>query len=188
MKITPLQQYIILGVLGFLVLSFLFYQFALKPINREISSLEAKRDQEKKDLDEAKKIVAKYVEFKKRADSIQRELEWIQNRIPKTIDKPKMVEVVTSLQNRSGVSLTDFKFSNTVSTSSSKDASYSEVPVNIKFNSDYSGLIKFVYQMSLSNLVMTARDVVVTAVTPIDPTHPNVTLSTQMVLSGIQAK
>jgi Tfp pilus assembly protein PilO len=187
MKITPLQQYIILGVLGFLVLSFLFYQFGLKPINREISSLEVKRDQEKKDLDEAKKIVAKYVEFKKRADSIQRELEWIQNRIPKTIDKSKLVEVITSLQNRSGVSLTDFRFSTGASTPSA-NSSYTEIPVNIKFNSDYDGLLKFLYQMSLSNLIMTARDVVVTAITPMDSTHPNATLSTQMVLSGIQAK
>src|SRR5258708_7830133 len=186
MKITPLQQYVILGVLGFFVFSFLFYQFALKPINREISSLEAKRDQEKKDLEEAKKIVAKYVEFKKRADSIQRELEWIQNRIPKTIDKPKMVEVITSLQNRSGISLTDFKFS--TAASASTNSSYTEIPVNIKFNSDYNGLLKFIYQMSLSNLIMTAHDVVVTAVSPVDPTHPDITLSTQMILSGIQAK
>ncbi len=186
MKITPVQQYIILGIFGFIVLSFLFYQFALKPINREISSLEGKRDQEKKDLEEAKKIVAKYVEFKKRADSIQRELEWIQNRIPKSIDKSKMVEVVNSIQNRSGVYLTDFRFSN-VSSSAVKDVSYTEIPVNIKFNSDYSGLLKFIYQISLSNLVMTAHDVVVTAI-PLDPTHPNATLSTQMLLSGIQAK
>jgi len=182
MKITPLQQYMILGALGFLVLSFLFYQFALKPINSEITALEATRDQKKKDLEEAKKIVAKYVEFKKRADSIQRELEWIQNRIPKSIDKSKLIDVVNSLQSRSGVYLTDFRFAN-----ATPAATYTEIPVNVKFNSDYNGLINFVYQVSLSNLVMTAHDVIVTAIASLDPTHPNVTLSTQMILSGIQA-
>jgi Tfp pilus assembly protein PilO len=186
MKITPMQQYIILGVFGFLVLSFLFYQFALKPINREISSLEDKRDQEKKDLEEAKKIVAKYVEFKKRADSIQRELEWIQNRIPKNIDKLKMVEAVNSLQNRSGVYLTNFNFANS-SSATGKDVSYTEIPVSIKFYSNYSGLLEFIYQMSLSNLVMTAHDVVVTAAVP-DLTYTNITMSVQMTLSGVEAK
>ena len=182
MKITPLQQYIILGVLGFLVLSFLFYQFALKPINKEITALETKRDQEKKDLEEAKKIVAKYVEFKKRADSVQRELEWIQNRIPKTIDKSKLFEAVSYLQNRSGVYITSFQ----VQPSGAPKDAYTEIPTNIKFNTNYEGLLNFLSQVSISNLIMTVRDL---SVTPIaDPTHLDVTLSAQMVLSGIQAK
>ena len=47
MKISPLQQYLILGFIGLIVLSFLFYQFALKPINKEIAALEVERDQRK---------------------------------------------------------------------------------------------------------------------------------------------
>ncbi len=181
MKITPRQQYMALGGLGFLAFSFLFYQFFLKPINREISGLEASRDQKQKDLDEAKKIVAKYVEFKKRADSIQRELEWIQNRIPKTIDKTKLVETISLLQNRSGVYLTSFQ----VSTAASKDA-FAEIPVNIRFNSNFKGLLNFLKEISYSSLFMTVREL---AVTPtVDASHPDVTLTAQMVLSGIQAK
>lgn len=181
MKITPLQQYMILGFFGFLAVSFLFYQFALKPINREIASLEAKRDQERKDLDDAKKIVAKYVEFKKRADSIQRELEWIQNRIPKSIEKAKLVDAISFLQIRSGVYLTSFQ----VTAAAVKDV-FTEIPVNIKFNSNFAGLLNFLREVSVSNLSMTVRDLAVTPAT--DPAHQDVTLTAQMVLSGIQAK
>ena len=181
MKITPLQQYMILGFIGFIAISFLFYQFALKPINREIASLESERDQKQKDLDEAKKIVAKYVEFKKRADSIQRELEWIQNRIPKTVEKDKLVEAVSLLQNLSGVYLTSFQ----VQVASAKD-SYTEIPVNLKFNSSFKGLLNFLKEITLSNLTLTVHDLAVTPIT--DPVHPEVTLTAQMVLSGIQAK
>ena len=183
MKITPLQQYLILGFLGFAVISFLFYQFGLKPINKEIAALEVERDQRKRDLEEAKKIVLKYVEFKKRADSVQRELEWIQNRIPKTLDKTKMVEVINLLQNRSEIFLTSIQFAPPVA---SKDASYTEVPVNLRFNSNYKGLSDFLYQVSVSNLFLTAHDLVVTPMT--DPAHLNVTLTAQLTLSGIQAK
>src|SRR5271154_5772671 len=127
MKITPLQQFIILGVIAFLGLTALFYQLVLKPINKEIVTLQDTLDQKKKELDGAKKMVAKYVEFKKRADSVQRELEWIQNRIPKSIEKPKLAEAVNFLQDRSGVYLTSFQFS----AAAAKDA-YVEIPVSIK--------------------------------------------------------
>lgn len=70
MKITPLQQYIILGVVFFAGLVFLYYQFLLKPLNSDIVNLRTTLEQKQKDLEEAKKIVAKYVEFKKRADSV----------------------------------------------------------------------------------------------------------------------
>ncbi len=181
MKITPLQTYMILGLIGFVAVSFLFYQVALKPINREIASLESERDQKRKELDEAKKIVAKYVEFKKRADSIQRELEWIQNRIPKTVEKDKLVEAVSLLQNRSGVYLTSFL----VQVPAAKDA-YTEIPVTLKFNASFKGLLKFLKEVTLSNLTLTVHDMAVTAM--VDPVHPDVTLTAQMILSGIQAK
>src|SRR3970282_2723470 len=122
MKITPLQQYLILGVIAFLGIGFLFYQFMLKPINAQIRTLQDTRDQKKKDLEEAKRIDAKYVEFKKRADSIQRELEWIQNRIPKAIDRTKLLETASFLQNRSGVLFTSFQF--LTGASQSMDRSY----------------------------------------------------------------
>jgi len=183
MKISPLQQYLILGFIGLIVLSFLFYQFALKPINKEIAALEVERDQRKKDLEEAKKIVLKYVEFKKRADSVQRELEWIQNRIPKTIEKTKLVEVINLLQNRSGIYLTGIQFQSPVA---AKDASYTEIPVSIRFASSYENLINFLYQVSVSNLFIVVHDLVITPQT--DPSHPDVTINAQMTISGIQGK
>jgi len=181
MKITPIQQYMILGFLGFALISFLFYQFALKPINKEIATLSSTRDQKKKELEDAKKMVAKYPEFKKRADSIQRELEWIQNRIPKTIDKSRLIEAVSFLQNRSGVYLTSFH----AIKESSKD-SFVEIPVNIRFNSDFKGLLNFLKEVSVSSLFVTVRDLSITPIT--DSDHKDVTLTAQMVLSGIQAK
>jgi Tfp pilus assembly protein PilO len=183
MKFTVLQQAIFLGAIGFIGVVFLYYQFAIKPINNEIASLQTTLEQKKKDLEDAKRIVAKYVEFKKRQDSVQRELEWIQNRIPKSIDRPKLVEAINFLQNRSGVFLTNLGFSAQVT---SKDGTYVEVPTTVSFNSDYKGLLVFMYQVSLSNLFVTVRDLTVTAAT--DPNHPNVTLLAQMTLSGIQAK
>jgi len=179
MKITPLQQYIFLGVLLFGGIFALFFQFVIKPINNEIRSKTEIRDQKKKDLEEAKKIVAKYAEFKKRADSIQRELEWIQNRIPHSIERPKLLEAISLVQGKSGVIITSLQFSGA-------GAAAGEVPVAVRFNSNYEGLINFLYQVSISNLVMTTRDLVVNPFS--DTTRPNLTLSVQLVVSGVQAK
>ncbi|SRR5579871_2184061 len=182
MKLTPLQQYMILGVVAFLGIAFLYYQFLLKPVNAQIESLQATLKQKKDKLEEAKKKVANYVEFKKQADSIQRELEWYQNRIPKTVERTKLLEAVSLAQGRSGVILTSFIFPQTPQVS--KD--YSELPASVRFNSDFTGLINFLYQTNESNLVMTVRDLVVTPITVAD--HPNFSIQTQLTISGIQAK
>jgi Tfp pilus assembly protein PilO len=181
MKLTPLQQYIILGVVAFLGLTFLYYQFLLKPVNAQITSLQDTLKQKKDKLEEAKKKVANYVEFKKQADSIQRELEWYQNRIPKTVDKEKLLEAISFAQSRSGVVLTNFQFQ-TLKTS--KD--YSELPANIRFSSNFSGLIDFLYQTSTSNLLMTVKNLSITPLSTRD--HPDFTIQAQLIVSGIQAK
>ncbi len=181
MKITPLQQYLILGVMIFVGVVFLYYQFLLKPINAKIDTLQSTLDQKKQELEEAKKIVARYVEFKKEADSIQRELEWYQNRIPQTIDKTKLLEAISFAQSRSGVVLTSLTFQ---APTTPKD--YTEVPATIRFNSDFNGLVNFLYQTSISNLFMTARDLTVTPLTAAD--YFKFTIQVQMVVSGIEAK
>ncbi len=181
MKITPLQQYLILGALAFLGIVFLFYQFLLKPINAKIDTLQSTLNQKKQDLEAAKAMVAKYVEFKKEADSIQRELEWYQNRIPQTIDKTKFLEAISFAQSRSGIVLTSLTFQ---SPTTPKD--YTEVPASIRLNSDFGGLVNFLYQTSTSNLFMTVRDLTVTPAFAAD--HPNFTIQAQMVVSGIEVK
>jgi Tfp pilus assembly protein PilO len=183
MKITPLQQYIVLGIFSFLGVAFLYYQFLLKPLNNKISILQTTLDAKKKDLEEAKMIVAKYVEFKKREDSIQRELEWIQNRIPKTIERTKLIEAISFLESRSGVVLTSF----TINPPSSKDT-YSEIPVNIQLHSDFKGLTNFLYQISISNLLMTAEGLKVTSYIPTSTDDPHLSLAAQIIVSGVQAK
>lgn len=182
MKLTPLQQYLILGVIAFLGIVFLYYQFLLKPINNQITNLQSTLQQKKDKLEEAKKKIANYVEFKKQTDSIQRELEWYQNRIPRTVEKTKVLEELNLAQSRSGVVLTSILFPQGMQ--SSKD--YSELPATVRFNSDYQGLINFLYQTNASNLFMIVRDLVVTPILVAD--HPNFTIQTQVTVSGIQAK
>lgn len=181
MKLTQLQQYLLVGALFFAGAVVCYYQFLIKPINLKIADKIATRDQKKKELEEAKKIVAKYVEFKKRADSVQRELEWIQNRIPKTIERTKLLEAISLVQNRSGVFMTSLSFSSPVAVDT-----YSKIPVSIRFNSDYKGLVNFLYQISVSNLFMTVSDLSVNPA--VDTAHLNVTESVQMTVNGIQAK
>ena len=141
-------------------------------------------EQKKKDLDEAKKMIAKYAEFKKRADSIQRELEWTQNRIPKIAERAKIIESVGLLQTRCGISLTGFKFGpNPIA----RDI-YVEIPVDLRFYSTYKELLNFLYEMSISKSLMIVRDIKITAFADTSNPFSGKTLSAQITLSGIQAK
>ena len=182
MKITPLQQYVFLGAITFIAILFLFYQFLLKPINAQIIQLSGELQQKKQDLDDAKKIIAKYAEFKKSADSVKRELEWYQNRLPKVIDKTKLLESVNFIQSRSGIIITSFQMNGQTN---ARD-SYVEVPVSLKFSTGFSGLMNVLYQTSVSPLLMTVNGIVITP--SVDANHSDVTMSVQMFLNGVQAK
>jgi Tfp pilus assembly protein PilO len=184
MKLSPLYQALIIGFLLFAGVVVLYYEFLLKPVNVRIGQLSDELDQKKKDLDEAKKTMAKYVEFKKRSDSVQRELEWIQNRIPKLINKSQLLESLNLVQSRSGIILTSFQMTSQVN---ARDT-YTEIPVNLKFNTNYAGLLNFLYQTSISPLLMTVNGIVVLPFINPDPNNTQLTLTAQVVLNGVQAK
>lgn len=184
MKISLVQQYMAFGALIAVVIAVLFYFFLLKPVNLQIVQLQGDLQAKTDKLKEVEAKIKNYAQFQKEADSVQRELEWYQNRIPKTIDKGKFMEALNGLLGRSGVVLTSFQ---TATAASLKD--YSEVPATIHFHTDFNGLTAFLYQTSLSSLIMTARDVVVMPITQGDMAlHPDFTLDVQMVVSGVQAK
>ena len=182
MKFTRPYQWLILGLAGFLMVVFCYYQLMLKPINVEIVQLQSTLDQKKKDLEDAKKTVTKYVEFKKREDSVQRELEWLQSRIPKSIDKIKLMENVNLVQKNSDVVTTSFQFA---ANNITRD-SWVEVPISIRFNTSYKGLLDFLYQVSVSNQLLTVRDLTITPFS--DSTRPNFTITAQLTICGIQGK
>ncbi len=185
MKLTQEQQYMIIGAVAVVLLGFLYYQFLLKPVWSEISSLKVTLAQKKKDLEDAKAIVAKYPEFKKRAATIQRELEWFQNRIPTSLDRPKMLEAASFLQSRSGVSMVDFRANKQPVTKEK----YTEVPVEVRFNSDYQGLLEFIHQMGFADTLMTVTEFHVTPYTYSSQTGvPSMTTNCRIMMSGIQAK
>lgn len=184
MKITKVQQYIFGAALGFIFLIAAYYYVVLKPINVEITSLRSTLEEKKKDLDEAKKMITKYAEFKKRADSIQRELEWVQNRMPKMVDRSKMAESVNLLQARSGLSLTGFKFS---TTTVAKDI-YVEIPAELKFLATYKEVLSFLYEMSLSKSLMTTKDLKLSFYNDLTNPLSGRTITGTITVNGVQAK
>lgn len=184
MKIPLVQQYMAFAALIVAVISVLYYFFALKPLNLQIVQLQGDLQTKTDKLKEVEAKIKNYAQFQKEADSVQRELEWYQNRIPKSIDKGKFMEALNGLLGRSGVVLTSFQ-----STTPQTLKDYSELPAVIRFHTDFNGLTTFLYQTSLSSLIMTARDITVTPIAvPDKALHPDFTLDVQMVVSAIQAK
>lgn len=186
MKISKIQQYMIFAAVAVLALIFAYYQFVLKPLNVEITSLQSDLADKQKKLNDAKQMIAKYDEFKKRSAAILRELEWAQSRMPIQLERSKFIESASALQARSGISLTSFNFQGAPI---SKD-SYVEVPADIKFNASFEQLMQFLYEVSISKSLMIVHDLKV--IPFFDKTastiNSNQTLTAQMVLSGIQGK
>lgn len=158
MKMTPLQQYLVIGALALGAILFGYYQYLWKPVTTEIATLKATRDQKKKDLEEAKRIVAKYAEFKKQAATVQRELEWFEGRIPKKLELPQFVEALNLLQQRSRVAFTQMNFA-----APKASDRYVELPVDVRFVTDYQGLLTFLYRMSLAEIYMVGKGLSISA-------------------------
>lgn len=182
MKMTKEQQYAVLAVVLLLIVGAIYYQFLLKPVYANIAQLTTTLQQKEKDLQDAKAIVAKYAEFKKRSASIQRELEWFQNRIPASIDRVKMLDALSEMQSRSGLRLTDFRSD----AQPVKKDKYTEVPVTVRFISDYRQLLEFIHQMAFTDTLLTVRGISLNrrneASSPSDPT-----LTGEMTVKGAMA-
>jgi len=183
MKLTKVQQYLIGAVVVILVVIVGYYQFILKPLNADIAFLQSDLKEKQDKLDSAKQMVAKYDEFKKRSAATLRELEWAQSRMPLQLDRSKFIEVISTLQARTGVALTSFKFQ---TAATSKD-SFTEVPASVVFSSNFTQLLNFLYEVTLSKNLMVMHDLRIMPFT--DPlANSKSTLNVQMVLGGIQGK
>lgn len=186
MKISKTQQYMIFAAVAVLGLVFAYYQFVLKPLNIEIASLQSDLADKQKKLDDAKQMITKYDEFKKRSAAVLRELEWAQSRIPTQLERSEFIESANALQARSGISLTSFNFQ----ISPIPKDSYVEIPADIKFNSNFEQLMKFLYEVSISKNLMIVHNLKIVPYFEKTATifNSNQTLTAQMVLSGIQGK
>jgi Tfp pilus assembly protein PilO len=160
---------------------FAYYSFLIKPLDADIVSLQSDLEEKEKKLEAAKQTLAKYDEFKKRSAAVERELEWAQARIPVQLEKSKFIEAINSIQARSQVFLTNFKFK----TPSGKDAA-SEIQVDIKFNATYLQLLAFLHEVTLSKSLMLVHDIKIAPF--VDPTGAQQTLTAQMTLGGLQGK
>jgi Tfp pilus assembly protein PilO len=184
MKISKTQQYMILAIIAVLGLIFSYYQFVLKPLNADIIALQSDLADKQKKLDDAKEMLVKYDEFKKRSAAILRELDWAQSRMPVQLERSKFIESESTLQTRTGISLTSFRF---LAGPISKD-SYLEVPAEIKFNANFAQLMSFLYEVGLSKNLMIVHDLKLVSYFDASSSNSNQTLSASMILSGIQGK
>ncbi len=181
MKLTPLQQYLILGAMVLAAILFGYYQYLWKPVNQEIVKLTATRDQKQKDLDEAKRIVARYAEFKKQAATVQRELEWFESRIPKKLETTRFVQALNSIQQSSRVKFTSLTFP---TSKPAAGAPYNEMSADVRFTTDFQGLLTFLYRMSLAEVYMVADSLNLVRMQGAE----NETLTAQMMVKGVLSK
>jgi Tfp pilus assembly protein PilO len=184
MKITPLQQYLTIGVLALGVILFGYYQYLWKPVVAQINQLTTTRDQKKKDLEEAKRIVARYAEFKKQAATVLRELEWFETRVPKKLEPVRFVEALNAVQRRSGVKLTNLSFPQTKPTGTA----YVEIPATVRFNTNFQGLMSFLYRMTLAEIYLVPDDINIVHRRAAADESGRDTITVQMMVKGVALK
>jgi Tfp pilus assembly protein PilO len=153
----------------------------IKPLDVDIFTLRTELKEKQDKLESAKQTLAKYDEFKKRSATVERELEWAQNRIPGLLDKSKFVESINAIQTKSQVSLTNFKFRGS---SAPVKGTLPEVQVDVKFNSNYDQLLGFFREIGFSKNLMLVHELKLAPY--VDPTNGDKTLAVQMVLGGLQ--
>ncbi len=181
MKISQFQQYMVVAAVVLLGVIFAYYSFLIKPLDADIASLQSDLDEKEKKLEAAKQTLAKYDEFKKRSAAVDRELEWAQSRIPLQLERSKFIEGINSIEARSRVALTSFRFK----TSGTKETA-SEVQADVRFNATYAQLLNFLHEVTVSKNLMLVHDIKILPFA--DSTGAQQTLTAQMTLGGLQGK
>ncbi len=182
MKLTQLQQYMVVAGAAILGVIFAYYSFLIKPLDADIESLRSELKTKQDKLAAAKETLAKYDEFKKRSAAVQRELEWAEGRIPDKLDRSAFVESINAAQSRSKVTMTSFKFR--TGANANNKTGISELQAEIKFNSSYGELLDFCHEMMLAKNLTLIHEMKITPY--IDPTGAEKTMAVQMVLGGLQ--
>lgn len=184
MKLTKLQQYILLASGGLIAFLFCYYQFLWSPMHASILQNQKILAQKQAQLSQAKLLMTQFASFKAKQRLIERRLEWFKQHLPTSVTRQQLFDTVNNLCGQSGVVLNNLNFS--VNIPEITSPSYQWKSVQLQFNGDFNQLLSFIYSTIRSQLFLTLSGLQISTQT--DPNNATITLTAQIYLNAAEFK
>jgi Tfp pilus assembly protein PilO len=151
-KLTKEQQNnLIAGVflVGFAIFAYVKWWFI--PVNNQYKAKIKILEQKKKDLQDAREMVAKYAEFMRRASEIDKKVDFIYKRLPKTFVLSDIIKDVTKVATQNNINIISFEPEQKII----NKGEYKEYEIKINFPANYKNLGKFLTDLGYIERLIT---------------------------------
>jgi Tfp pilus assembly protein PilO len=147
------QQALILAVLFLGGGGFAFVRYFWMPTSARIKELKTELAQVE-DIKVAKKAQADYEKIQKALVTLEAELKVLIESLPKERDLPGVIDTISALTRKHNI-----KLSGISSTGETKAAGYAEVKYELRIQTSYHDLGKFLAALALEKRLFCARDI-----------------------------
>lgn len=139
-KLTKEQQNnLIAAVLLSGLAIFAYVKWWFIPVNNQYKEKIKILEQKRKDLQDAREMVAKYAEFMRRASEIDKKVDFIYKRLPKSFILSDVIKDVTKVATQNNINVISFEPEQKII----NKGEYKEYEIKISFPSNYKNLGKF---------------------------------------------
>ncbi|MCX8092786.1 MAG: type 4a pilus biogenesis protein PilO [Candidatus Goldbacteria bacterium] len=151
-KLTKEQQNNIIAAVffvGFVIFAYVKWWFL--PVNNQYKEKVKILEQKRKDLQDAREMVAKYAEFMRRASEIDKKVEFIYKRLPKTFILSDVINDVTRVATQNNINVLSFEPEQKII----NKGEYKEYEIKVSFPASYRNLGKFLSDLGYVERLIT---------------------------------
>ncbi|MFA5138513.1 MAG: type 4a pilus biogenesis protein PilO [Elusimicrobiota bacterium] len=148
------QQALVLAVLFLGGGGFAYVRYFWMPTSKRITELKTEFAQVQESIKVAKKAQADYEKIQKALVTLEAELKVLIESLPKEKDLPGVIDTVSALTKKHNIKLSGISY-----TGETKAAGYAEVKYELKIQTSYHDLGKFLAALALEKRLFCARDI-----------------------------
>lgn len=178
-KLTKEQQNNLIAVIlftGFAIFAYIKWWFI--PVNNQYKEKVRILEQKKKDLQDAREMVAKYAEFMRRASEIDKKVDFIYKRLPKNFILSDVIKDVTKVATQNNINVINFEPEQKIISK----GEYKEYEIKVDFPANYKNLGKFLTDLGYIERLITPTKINIQKNRNIAITDSSQNINTTMVL------
>lgn len=148
------QQYIILAVLVLGGGGYAYFKYFWIPTSQKIVELRKKVEEVEGKINKAKMVAARKKKVMEELETLQRQAEDAERRLPKTQDLPSVIDTVSALSSRHNVSLSSF-----APGAKTDRQHFMELSYALQARGAYHDIGRFLAALALEERIFNVRDV-----------------------------
>lgn len=151
-KLTKEQQNNLIAAVFFTCFAiFAYVKWWFIPVNNQYKEKVRILEQKKKDLQDAREMVAKYAEFMRRASEIDKKVDFIYKRLPKNFILSDVVKDVTKAATQNNINVISFEPEQKII----NKGEYKEYEIKVGFPANYKNLGQFLTDLGYVERLIT---------------------------------